>query len=665
MGKSNILANGQLLVGLDQFAQVDDLYFPYIGLENHASATFTHKIGLMVDNQFTWLDDGKWEFCFNCELLDKRKLITAINTELGIQLKFNDEVYNEKNIFLRGIQVSNLAPRKRTIKIYFNQQFEIYESHRGDTAYYDPTKKVIIHYKGRRLFLVNARIREDDTYFDDYSVDIMDPVNNTGSFKEAENGKLTKRAIEYGLVDSTIGLTINIEANRIKTIDYWLTVSKTMDELKELNEYVIRKTVEYLLGSARDYWKAWTNKIERDYRDLTPDEIWLYERSLEIMRLNTDSTGAIIASVDADLLKYGRDTYSYVWPRDAAMVIMAFAKSGYDDQLRKVFEFFKNIISEEGYFMQKYRADGSLGSSWHPWVYNGQKEYPIQLDETALIVYALWEAFNNEKDVEFLESIYNDLVVKAIDFIITRIDPETGVVKPSYDLWEEVFATSTFASCTVYGALVAASELAKFLGKEHKTIDYANYAEKVKQGILKYHYNEKDKAFYKYVTFLEEEGRSTLKPSEVVDSASFYALHRFGVIDINDERMIHMKNAMHKKLQNISGIGGYPRYENDIYFKNEDTGNGNPWVLTTLWMGQAEIKLAKNLDELKQTKMYLNWAFNHASQGGMLSEQLNANTGEQLSATPLTWSHAEYVVTVVEYLRKYEELSKQTSPQSL
>jgi len=659
MGKSTIYANGSLLVGLDQFAQVDDLYYPFIGLENHTSSTLVHKMGILVEDKFTWLDDGTWEFCFNCEIVDKRKLITALNKDLGVQLKFNDEVYNEKNIFLRGVEVSNLATRDRKIQMFFNQQFEIYESHRGDTAYYDPKKNLIIHYKGRRIFLINAKTREDQVYFDDYTVDIMDPATDVGSYKDAEDGKLGKRPIEYGLVDSTIGVTLNIPANKIKTIDYWMIAAKSVQEAEDLNDYVERKTAPYLLESTRDYWKAWNNKVELDYKDLSPDTSWLYKKSVEVLRLNTDNTGAIIASIDADLLKYGRDTYSYVWPRDASFVSIAFARSGHDDQLHKVFEFFKNVISKEGYFMQKYRADGSLGSSWHAWTFNGKQEYPIQLDETALVVFALWEAFNNNKDVEFIESIYNDLVVKAIDFLKTRIDEETGIVKPSYDLWEEVFASSTFTSCTVYGAFYAAAELAKFFGKEHRTKEYMEYAEKVKQGILKYHLDESDGTFYKYIFCVENDVKNTIKPAKILDSACLYALHRFNVLDVNDPRLIATKKAMVDKLENKSGIGGYPRYENDIYFRNEDTGNGNPWIITTLWMGQLEIKQAKTLDELKKTKSYLEWALKYASQAGMQAEQLNAKTGEQLSATPLTWSHAEYIVTVREYLKRYDELSKE------
>ena len=41
---------------------------------------------------------------------------------------------------------------------------------------------------------------------------------------------------------------------------------------------------------------------------------------------------------------------------------------------------------------------------------------------------------------------------------------------------------------------------------------------------------------------------------------------------------------------------------------------------------------------------------------GMMSEQLDPQTGEQISASPLVWSHAEFVHTVIDYLEKLEEM---------
>jgi GH15 family glucan-1,4-alpha-glucosidase len=39
-----------------------------------------------------------------------------------------------------------------------------------------------------------------------------------------------------------------------------------------------------------------------------------------------------------------------------------------------------------------------------------------------------------------------------------------------------------------------------------------------------------------------------------------------------------------------------------------------------------------------------------------MSEQLNPYTGEAVAVAPLTWSHAEFVLTVISYLVKLEDL---------
>jgi GH15 family glucan-1,4-alpha-glucosidase len=78
---------------------------------------------------------------------------------------------------------------------------------------------------------------------------------------------------------------------------------------------------------------------------------------------------------------------------------------------------------------------------------------------------------------------------------------------------------------------------------------------------------------------------------------------------------------------------------------------GNPWFVTTLWFTQYKIAIASSVAELQSTAKDIEWAASFA-RWGMLSEQLNPYTGEAISATLLTWSHAEYVRTVIEFSKK-------------
>ncbi|HEY0831993.1 MAG TPA: glycoside hydrolase family 15 protein, partial [Candidatus Dormibacteraeota bacterium] len=59
----------------------------------------------------------------------------------------------------------------------------------------------------------------------------------------------------------------------------------------------------------------------------------------------------------------------------------------------------------------------------------------------------------------------------------------------------------------------------------------------------------------------------------------------------------------------------------------------------------------------------VDWVVAHQMAGGLLSEQLDPNTGSPLSVSPLTWSHAEFIVTVDDFCKKSEALRRKTGPQ--
>ncbi|MDA1079440.1 MAG: hypothetical protein O2840_01990, partial [bacterium] len=60
MARALTLGNGTFVVCLDNHGFVRDMYYPYVGLENQVLGE-KHRIGIWVDDRFSWLDDGGWE----------------------------------------------------------------------------------------------------------------------------------------------------------------------------------------------------------------------------------------------------------------------------------------------------------------------------------------------------------------------------------------------------------------------------------------------------------------------------------------------------------------------------------------------------------------------------------------------------------------------------
>ncbi len=651
MPKALVLGNGNLTVGLDHYGQVREFYFPYVGLENHSSGHCLNKIGVWTDGAFSWLDDGSWDIQVDYAVESLCSAIQAKNTKLSIELSFEDVVYNEHNIFVRQVTVKNHGA-EREVRIFFGQQFHLYGTGWGDTAFYDPDERAIIHYKGKRVVIIGGQ-SEGKPFFD-YSIGLFGIEGKEGTWRDAEDGELEQNPIEHGSVDSVIGFRLEMKSGSTGTAHYWLSAATNLNRARHLHHSVSAKTPSHIIETTSDFWHAWVNKSRINFGDLDPVLVSLFKKSLLILRTHVGSNGAIVASTDSEMLKYGRDTYAYVWPRDAAFAAIALDRAGYADTTRSFFTFAHDVISDHGYFFHKYRPDTSLGSSWHPWVKkeSGERQLGIQEDETALVIISLWEHYAAHADLEFIEKLYNSLIKKTAVFLMVYRD-NRGLPKEGYDLWEEKYGVSTFTVAAVYRALISAANFAQLLGKEYDEQRFAGAADEIREAALTHLYNPDNGFFFKR---LMKDGQGGETRDETLDMSAFLGAFRFGLLSLNDARLLRAHEAVADWLCCKTPIGGAVRYEGDRYYRSIDTVPGNPWIITTLWLVQYLIAQAKTLKDLDEPLVWLHWVEKHAARSGILPEQLDPISGVHLSASPLAWSHAEYIITVLDYLKKRTEL---------
>jgi GH15 family glucan-1,4-alpha-glucosidase len=650
MAKSLILANGNIFVGLNASGFVSDFFFPYVGVENHVRGE-AHKIGVWQHGRLSWLDNGEWTIDIDLNEETFVGTMKCFNKNTNLEIVITNVVYNEKNIFLREIEVTNHGDHTEDIKIFFHQVFSIYETLQGDTAYYDPVKKAIIHYEGRRVFLIYGEV--SDIPFDDFSVGLYGIEGKEGTWRDAEDGVLSKNPIEHGHVDSVFSLPFTLHKGEMKRAYYWITVAETKSDTYALHDYIKYKSPHHLVESTTKFWKAWLTRQEYTVCSNTEKrQLDLFKKSLFYIRGNIDNRGAILASGDSDMLHHGRDTYSYMWPRDGAMTVMALLSVGEFNISKHFFKFCNDVLEPDGYLMHKYKSDKSLGSSWHPFMHNNEAILPIQEDETALVLVALWEYYHKTKDIEFIETHYDAVIKRMATFLNDFIDKDTGLPLPSYDLWEEKHGITTFTSSTVYAGLIAGSKFAKLFEKENDERQFKETALKMKSAILEHLYDKEHKMFVKLINF--KNGQKEVDMT--LDMSSIYGIYTYGILDIDDPIVTECIQTVEEKLRLHQGIDGVPRYSGDRYYMQVE-GVANPWYITTMWLAQYYARMAKNAKDLEAVTYWMGWAVAHSPLSGVLSEQLHPFTGEQLSATPLTWSHAEYVQTVIDYHDALERLS--------
>ncbi len=637
MARPIILGNGALTVGLDESGLVHDFYFPYVGLDNLTNQrSMHHRIGVWIDQTFSWVDDGTWDTHIELDSDALVSHITMIHHELSIELQMKDFVDSDMNLFGRIITIVNNSDDKREVRLFMHQVFEISRDGRADTALYVPDGNYILDYKGRTCLLISGLDKGGQPY-DQFAIGNHGIEGKAGTFVDAEDGELSGSTVEHGGVDSVLRFMQVIEPHDTTEINYWVIAGDSQQAVEHLNRAVIAQGLQGRLSSTEHFWQKWLSVGINQLHITDKNYLELTKKSLMLIKAHIDKRGGIIAGIDSSIYNYGRDYYSYVWPRDGAYAIWPLIRLGYTEEPKKFFEFCRDITNPAGYLMHKYQPDRAIGSTWHPLMHGKEKELAIQEDETAIVLFMLGEYFDISQDADFIKEMFPAFIEPAANFLCSFIDVETGLPHASYDLWEQKFSTSTYTVATVYQALLTAADFADYFKKASKAQhwrDTANMLYENRKAFVNPDTNILRKGFY----FNPDSG---LEFDECLDVSSFYGSFMFGYFHKDPPILSATIEAVETVL---TGENGVARYDGDDYFRVYQNSVGNPWVICTLWLAQFYIRVHKP----DQAHEILHAISKTALNTGVLSEQLDPQTGRQISVSPLVWSHAEYINTILD-----------------
>ncbi len=640
------VGNGRLLVTFDEYYQIRDIYFPHVGQENHTEG-FPFRFGIWIDGRFSWVFSDGWsrELRYLPETLVTDVVLT--NGELAVEIRCSDTVASHENIFLRKISVRDLSNTRRDVRVFLHHDFRIYENKVGDTAFYDPNTFSLIHYKKHRYFLINT-----EPHFDSFATGRKAFRDQEGTWRDAEDGELVPGAITEGSVDSTIGVHFTLNADSVHEFFYWIAAGTSHADVAALNRQVLDRRPEKYLEYTENYWRVWVNKNDTDFTGLSDKAVDFYKRSLLIVNTQTDDDGAILAANDSDVTHRATDHYSYLWTRDGALVANALDLAGYPDITRAFFDFCRKIAHPDGYFLQKYNPDGTVASGWHAaWdVYGKRQLVPIQEDETGLVLWALWQHYEINRDIDFAHRVYRGLIVKCADFMAEFIHPGLGLPKPSWNLWEDRRGIHTFTCSTVIAGLRAAARFARLFAEKELAEKYDGVADGITEAMRAHLYSTKHGRFLRSLQF---HGDDHYEPDPTVD-ASIFGTFYFGCFAPDDEMVVNSMRAIETKL---AAGGGIARYENDGYMRVSQEVTGNPWIICSLWLAEYYIAAAKDRAGLEPAAKIMEWVMDNALPSGVLAEQIDPTNGAPVSVSPLTWSHSTFVAAAANYIRKYRELS--------
>lgn len=648
-----VLGNGNMLINYSNDLMMREVYYPQVGQQMQCGST-GHSTLIWCDGRLMRLADLWPNADYKTDSLVLE--ILAKSDGLGLTVSLSDAVHFERNVFCRVARVENHSSHARHVRIYMAFDCCLEDNDIGDTAMLDPHSGGIIHFKANTFMLVNGFVPGGPPC--QRTTGVRPNAHVAPDTSDASDGTLSEKPTSQGAVYSIIGITIDTRPNSSGTGYLWFSFGKDMADVRSLDSWVKSAGPDVLVKTTEEYWRSWLSAANMPDTDLPEEATSLYKRSLLTVRVECDNRGGILAANDRDMLEHGRDHYSYVWPRDGALVGTAMLRAGFYPVARRFLEFCARHVTDDGFLWQRYRPDGTLGSTWHPWVEAGNVQMPIQEDETALAVWAMGRYIRQTRDLEFLKTYYRQYGRMA-DFLVSHIHEPSGLPLPSHDLWEERRGVFSFTVASIAGALEYAAMMAGLLGHSQKAAGYLEARRKISNAWQRHLFDADHGRFARGAYLHGNEWSLDLTPD-----SSLHGIWMFGLLDLADLRLSATLDEVESGLFVHTSVNGIARYTGDYYHRRTDDIGlvpGNPWLICTLWAASRRALQARDARDKQRSRDLLMWALAQANKTGMLPEQLDPFTREPLSVSPLTWSHAEYINAYLDYAESHARKDANTT----
>src|SRR5919112_4929608 len=276
------VGNGRLLVTFDDKYQIRDLYFPHVGQENHAGAG-PCRFGVFADvpgrgnnhHQLFWSNDPAWTIRQRYLRDTLTTSVSLDHRELKLAMYCNDVVDFNRNILVRKIKLKNLTPHERIARIFHHQGLHMFGTNIGNTAYYDPELRSIVHYHGKRYLMVTFWAGGEQR-IDEYATGTSGFAGAEGTWRDAEDGHLQGNPIAQGAVDSTISHHVHLAPDGERTVYMVMVAAESREELIELHKWIVKNTPQGVIDRTTSYWRLWVGGANINFGNLPPKGVDLF-----------------------------------------------------------------------------------------------------------------------------------------------------------------------------------------------------------------------------------------------------------------------------------------------------------------------------------------------------------------------------------------------------
>ncbi len=611
------------------FTKTGELMRLFYGSADYKQFLDTFHTGLKINDSALIYLHNDINNTYNQEYIKDTNLLKTeiLNTYFNVKITQTDFIPLNENILVKSYKITNL--NTINLDVNFLVYSKVLTNLNNDTCGY-VKNDVLIQYNHDFSVCTFAKEKLLSKQINDSSNSIMDGVIGGKDYI----GMSADSAISYDLKtikpgeEASLNLYIYVNDNKEKCL-----LNELDNEIERIRKIDIKQVEE----ETKKYWKKFVkdhDELDLNKKDINCKIKKIYNRSILLFpMLINQETGGISAGIEVDENKTKCGRYSYCWPRDAIYITKALDTVGMEKESEKFYsEFCKKTQSKNGMWEQRFYTDGRLAPCWG-----------YQIDETASVVYGVYEHYLKVKDKKFLKEnlkMCENAVVYLEKYINDLLEGKNAF-QPSYDLWEEFEGVSLYSISAIFGAFSSMLEIYKeikdsfennrlkleAINKQSKILE--ERLRDIKEYCLKTFYNENKKTYV----------RNTV--DEKIDISLLGTVTPFKMFTPKEKNVENTVERINMTLRTYTG--GYIRYENDTYM-----GGYNPWPIATLWMACYYL-------EAGDTKRALeNFAFvtNSASEHGLLGEQVNNDAMKPAWVIGLTWSHAMYIVTLQKLVEK-------------
>jgi glucoamylase len=592
-----------------------ELYWPNLG-EDHLWDAYS---GVRYNGQFYWLHQFK---------LDKQwvepdtDIIVSrfVSPDGKLQAELRDLVLRDAPVHVRNLTLSNRSNQAlEDVAVFFYEYLTANLLPQGDHLEYVPASGSLHHYDSNSHFAIG--MDKPPAQFQCGGVQNF-LTQASDARKDAEDGKLSGNA----KVSAYIGLGVN---GTLATAPVRLAPGQSLSERSFIAAGANQAIATQQLQRARQMpWEAMVQQNQQSWQTylnqsripagLSPAEQGVYRRALIVLQQNSAATGAHLAAPTST-----SPPYRFSWPRDGSFIALTQLQTGHPEETRKFLEFMARGQKSNGGWAINYRTDG------RPWYDFGDRNN--EHDEVGTIPWMMVEYARQTGQWSWLQQQW-PVIRKACEFLLRYQDFRTGLIGPTRDLWELSSAdTWTYSNAAVYAGFKAGAETARRANDSGAAQRYEAAAERIKQGIYKYLWDEKSGYYVRGIN------TDTLKLDSKVEAANLALVWPFAVFEAQDPRMQKMAEKISTDL--ATPQGGIRRYTDDRYY------DGQPWPVTTSWLAIYYARLGK--PDLARRLQAVNTSYAQTTGSLQLGEQYDEKLKRWVSATPLTWSEAKYILTAL------------------